>query len=122
MLYSAFFMYRMKKKFASSIWEIEQSKKAVRKMRNRTGEIGLIQVGVANVKILLPCKYVDIKKMDRNNYILESPEGKSLYNRKRKAIVGVGPYETIQKSRFKIECIGKNGIHLFSLDGYQRYD
>lgn len=122
LIYLASFMRRMRKKLSQSVSEVEQSKRSVKVSRNQLREIGLIQVGYAKVEILLPCKYLGIYRMDRNNYIVDTPEGKSLYNRKRKEIVGVGPYETIRKTKYKIECIGKNGIQLFSLDGYQRYD
>ena len=122
LLYPARFVLRMKKKYSSSIAEIEQSRKAIKTSRNTAGEIGLIKVGFDRIKILLPCKYLSIQRMDRNNYILELPEGKSLYNKKRKAIVGQGPYETIRKTKYKIECIGKDGVQWFSLDGYPRFD
>ena len=122
MLYPARFFARIKKRVSSCISEIERSNKAVKLSRDQEGRIGLIKVGYSGIKILLPCEYLEIQRMDKNNFILVLPEGKSLYNRKRKEIVGQGPYETIKKTKYKIECIGKNGIHLFSLDGYPRFD
>ena len=121
-LYSSSFMSRIRKKLSPVIVEMEKSRKIVKRVRNEAGEIGLVKVGMASVKILLPCKYMRIEKIDSKNYVLVSQEGRSLYNMVRKEIVGRGPYETIKTTRYKIECIGKDGIEMFSLDGYRRYD
>lgn len=122
MFYLARFMQRLRKRFSSTISEIERGGKMIKIARNAAGEIGLIRVGYSKIKIILPCKYLNINRMDRNNFILENINGKALYNRKRDTIIGPGPYDTIRKTKYKIECIGKDGVQLFSLDGYQRYD
>lgn len=121
-IYTARFVGRLKKKFSSDFSEVERSRKALKVVRNTKGEWGLIRVGFSTIKILLPCKYNNIQRIDQNNYVLVTSAGKALYNRKRQCIVGQGPYETIKKTKYKIECVGINKIDMFSLDGYQRYD
>ncbi len=121
-MYAARFMARFKKKFSSDFSEVERNRKALKVVRNTKGEWGLIRVGFSTIKILLSCKYNNIQRIDKNNYVLVTSAGKALYNRKRQRIVGQGPYETIKKTKYKIECVGINKIDMFSLDGYQRYD
>lgn len=120
--YLVFFMKRIKRKYSSYISEIEKNNKPIKRIRSLTGEVGLVCIGLSRVDVLVPCKYLNISRIDRNNYILELAQGKSLYNKNKKRIVGQGPYETIEKSKYKIECVGKNGIQRFSLDGYERYE
>lgn len=122
LIFPARFVSRIKRKCSPDIAEVEQSNRRIKLVKNLHGEVGLIQVGFSRVDILLPCKYFNIQKLDRNNYILLQPEGRSLYNRKRKEIVGQGPYEKIMKTKYKIECFKGNRIELFSLDGYRRFD
>lgn len=120
--WSAGFVSRLRKKYSSCISEVEQTKGAYKTIRNSASEIGLMKVRFNKIEILLPCMYRSIQKIDNYNFVLETQEGKSLYNNKKKEIIGHGPYDTIKKTKYKIECIGRNGIEMFSLDGYQRFD
>lgn len=121
-LFLASNLSQMKKKYASVIFEVELNKDTFKRIRSSIGEMGLIEVGYDKINVLVLCEYHSIQRIDNANFVLETYEGKSLFNCKRKKIVGKGPYETIKKTEYKIECIGNNGIQIFSLDGYQRYD